>query len=302
MKGYIDWQQKEAIVVENGEWIDRFSLDTTTNIGSVYRMRIKKPVPALEGFILEGPNDQDYLLFEKNTRHPRKSGDVVLVEIFRTAYDDKMPMVTEYLSLQTNDPLWDKLEKQVHFDPVPKELARLKNPVISWLKHYPEITWISNNKKDFETLLNEYDKDNQISWTYDPSYSFDVDPAIASQREYWLSRTIQNEYAQIVVDKTEAATLIDINQAENSPHILKLPKDAKTKTVNLQSIPLIVKAIKLQQLQGIVLIDAIRMPKTEGPTYLQALKDELYKQYVVAKVLGFSRAGFVEVLVKRKDG
>lgn len=311
---YIDWKQKEAGIYLDREWIDRFLIREDSRVGKVYRMRIIRPVPGLAGFILEGPGRQEFLLREKDCLQGCKSGQVVLVQVKSDGYDQKLPLVTEQLSLSEKDPLRDLLNKQIHFDPVPALLARLSHPLVRWMSFYPDADWVTDSRDRLKECLglSSFQKNKnllppelsylrsfrseEIRLREEVDFSVDLSPDFAPERRKWLSRVIENEYAQIVIDRAEAACLIDINQ---TPATLKIDPANKVTIVNEASIPLLVRAIKLQEIEGIVLVDALRMPKSQGPGYLKMLKDELYRQYVISSVLGFSRAGLVEILVRR---
>lgn len=296
--GYIDWNKQEAGVFEDREWIDRHLIDKDSLVGHVYRMRIIRPVPALQGFVLEGPSKEEILLREKDTIRSLKSGDVVLVQIIRDGYDDKMPLASERLSVDKNSEAWAWLQKQKNFDPVPKDLYRGVNPLWTWLNFYPEVEWICNDKQAILGYLQDlptFDRE-RLKLNEQSGFDIDFDDYFSAERRRWLDRIISNEYTEIVIDRTEAASLIDVNQTAGS---MALERDAKIRLVNHSSIPLIVAAIKLQKLEGIVLIDPISMSKKDGPNYLKELKDECYKLYLQAKVLGFTRSGLVELLVRR---
>lgn len=299
MKGYIDWEKKEAGIFEDRLWKDRYLINEYSLIGGVYRMRIIRPLPGLQGFVLEGPDGEEILLRDKDTLEERKSGQVVLVQIVKDGYEGKMPMASEKLPLKKSDPLWEDLKQQLHFDPVPAKLMNLDRPLLSWMHYYQGIEWLTNDKK--AVLAYAEESGREVDWSLfhlieEKDFSVDYHPIISPQRRYWLSREISNDYAEIVVDQAEAACFIDVNQTGRGMH---LPAKTKAQVVNEKSIPLLVGAIKLQALQGIVIIDPISMSKKDGSAYIKALKDAIYKAYLPADVLGYTRAGLVEVLVRR---
>lgn len=296
--GYIDWKKKEAGVFEDRQWIDRHLIDTRSLVGRIYRMRIIRPLPALDAFVLEGPDKEEILLRSKDTSLDHKSGDVCLVQIIRDGYDNKLPLASESLTIEKESDTWQWLEKQRHFDPVPNELFRSEDPLWTWLNFYPDLEWICDSKQEIIHYLKDLSRfePDKLNLVEKADFDIDLDDYFSAERRKWLARVISNDHAEIVVDRTEAASLIDVNQTANT---MSLEREAKIKMVNEASISLLASAIKLQKLEGIVLIDPISMSKRDGPSYLKALKDEFYKRYLKAKVLGFTRSGLVEVLVRR---
>lgn len=284
----LDENQREACLFEDGVWMRRFLFPETAMLGGVYRLRILQYVPALSAYLLQGMpvqspapdtsgvsagSHEEILLRTKDAASKHKPGDVVLVEVFRDGYDGKRPLATEHLSLDAK--IAEALRAQLIFDPVPKKLKTAWDPFSRWL----EKNEVDPKKSDAvrKTCLEE-------------------DPVAAPQRRYWLGRVIENEMAQIVIDSTEAAHIIDVNQTAAS---LSIVAEKKAKMVNRASIPLIVRALLLQKRQGIVLIDALRMSSADRSQYLNALRQQIRAERLRAKVLGFTRAGLVEVLVRR---
>lgn len=284
----LDDNQREACLFEDGVWTRRFLFPETAMLGSVYRLRILQYLPALSAYLLQGMpvqslasdapgvsagSHEEILLRTKDAASKHKPGEVVLVEVFRDGYDGKRPLATERLSL--DEKTAEALRAQLIFDPVPKKLKTAWDPFLRWLEK------------------NEIDPQQPGAVV---KTCLEEDPVSAPQRRYWLGRVIENDMAQIVIDSTEAAHVIDVNQTAAS---FSLSPEKKAQMVNRASIPLIVRALLLQKRQGIVLIDALRMSSADRSQYLNALRQQVRAERLPAKVLGFTRAGLVEVLVRR---
>lgn len=289
--GYIHLDSGETGVYDDRQWIDRYRFVQGTDIGVVYRMRISHRNPGLEGFVADGPSGKPYLLKERDMLTEHRSGDVVIVEVISPGYDGKMPRVSERLNLSADDPGWAEFERLKRFDPCPKRLTRLSDPLLRFMGYYRGIEWIADALPPELEAVKE-----QFNLRVEPGFNPDLDERFAAQRRYWLAEAIESAEAQIAVARTAACTVIDVNEGGLA---LNLPHERKVERINDASIPLIARAIKLQGLQGIVLVDAVRMSKPQGKRYLERLKAELLSRYVRCDVLGFSRSGMVELLVRR---
>jgi ribonuclease E len=102
----------------------------------------------------------------------------------------------------------------------------------------------------------------------------------------------------IVINQTEALVAIDINTGKFVGKTARL-EDTIVKT-NLDSIPEIVRQIRLRDLGGIIVIDFIDMDERKNRNkVLQALEDELKKDRAPSKVLQFNDFGLVAITRKR---
>ena len=102
----------------------------------------------------------------------------------------------------------------------------------------------------------------------------------------------------IVINQTEALVAIDINTGKYVGKTARL-EDTILKT-NLDSIPEIVRQIRLRDLGGIIVIDFIDMDERKNRAkVLQALEDELKSDRAPSKVLPFNDFGLVIMTRKR---
>ncbi|HEY0796164.1 MAG TPA: Rne/Rng family ribonuclease [Acidisarcina sp.] len=102
----------------------------------------------------------------------------------------------------------------------------------------------------------------------------------------------------IVINQTEALVAIDINTGKFVGKTTRL-EDTILRT-NLDSIPEIVRQIRLRDLGGIIVIDFIDMDERRNRNrVMQALEDELKHDRAPSKVLQFNDFGLVVITRKR---
>lgn len=102
----------------------------------------------------------------------------------------------------------------------------------------------------------------------------------------------------IVINQTEALVAIDINTGKYVGKTARL-EDTILKT-NLDSIPEIVRQIRLRDLGGIIVIDFIDMDERKNRNkVMQALEEELKSDRAPSKVLQFNDFGLVVITRKR---
>lgn len=287
--GFVDFKRNEAAIYVDGQWEDRFLFKEESSVGQIMRLRIEKALEGLRGFLLTGENEK-YLLREKDCITAHCAQDVVIVEIIKEGYDGKLALASERFRLCISEEEEEEYQRLLHFDPVPKVLGRSFHPLTKWMAQYRQTPLVTNDRKKLRAFIGE-DCDIQ-----EEDLDIDRDTRFAKERRIWLSDDISDGYAQIIIEKTAAAIVIDVNQGVRK---LRVPREEQVRRVNDASIPLIVKAMALQQDKGILLIDAIRMSKKDGKKYLENLTREFRQRNLPARVLGFSRSGLVEVLLYR---
>ena len=287
--GYVDFEHKEAGIYLGGKWLDRY-LFSSSQVGLIFRTRIKRRIEPLESFLLEGI-EEDFLLRDKDRLEEVKSGQIIIVELVSDSYEKKLPLCSQMFMKQRSREELEELERLKHFDPTPMVLARSFHPLENWIKNYPDVLWLT----DHEEKLKEYTKGLKLS-IEEEELDLDRNELFSKERRRWLASVIESEYASISVEKTLALTAIDVNQGYRSLRGKKLEQINK---INKDSIPLIVKALHLQKKKGIVCIDPISMPRKVGKEYLSILEKELKKYPMKYRLLGFTKAGLVELLLFR---
>ena len=150
---------------------------------------------------------------------------------------------------------------------------------------------VTDNTEVYEELRTFYP---QIRYRNHGEYSlFDV-KQISSQlssltgRRVWLPSG-----GNIVLEKTEALTVIDVNSGKAVGH------KAAPLAVNLEAACEIMRQLRLRDLGGAVVCDFIGMKADEGEKVLETLKTLAKKDFAKPRVYGFTALGLVEISRKR---
>ena len=113
-----------------------------------------------------------------------------------------------------------------------------------------------------------------------------------TDRRVWLKSG-----GNIVIEVTEALTVIDVNTAKSTNN---KSKDENILKVNIEASKEAMRQIRLRNISGIIIIDLINMKdEKDKADILEILKKESNKDSVTTKVLGYTRLGLVEIARKK---
>ncbi len=181
--------------------------------------------------------------------------------------------------------------------------------------YQPEASWFSYvqnmNKNELDTIyveskekydqleryLNSFDLQNQITLTFSSDSLFnqyDLKKKIhnALRRKVWLSSG-----ASIIIDRTEAMYVIDVNSDKN---ISKIKTARNITKINIEAAKEICRQIRLRNLSGIIIIDFIDMLDYKDKKHLLAcLEEELGRDRIRSYIHGITKLGLVELTRKR---
>ena len=102
----------------------------------------------------------------------------------------------------------------------------------------------------------------------------------------------------LIIDKTEALTVIDVNTGKFTGNSNR--EDTVYKT-NKEACIEIARQLKLRDIGGIIIVDFIDMIKNKNKeNLLKVLKSELQKDKRKSEVLGFTKLGLVEIARRRE--
>lgn len=125
--------------------------------------------------------------------------------------------------------------------------------------------------------------------------------------EYRLEEEINRIYsrnislksgAEIIIDRTEAMTVIDVNSSKNVGNGLSL-EDTLLR-VNLEAAEEIVRQLRLRDIGGIIVVDFIDMEsKASNDMLLDRLRQLADKDRVKTTIVGMTNLGLVEITRKK---
>ncbi|WP_099187434.1 Rne/Rng family ribonuclease [Tepidibacter mesophilus] len=163
---------------------------------------------------------------------------------------------------------------------------------------------VVNNKQEYEKVvgvLTKIDKSFKNKVEYFDSgldlfdyYKIKKDLKTALNRKVWLKNG-----AYIIIDKTEAMTVIDVNTGKFTG---KLGLDETVFKTNLEACKEIARQIRLRNIAGIIIIDFIDMRKDSyKQQILKKLQINLNQDKTRSQVLGMTNLGLVEVVRKKSN-
>lgn len=162
---------------------------------------------------------------------------------------------------------------------------------------------ITTNSKEYnEEILNFlklYKLENIIKIELDNNvfekYTIEKELQSLENNKVWL-----NCGGQIVIDKTEALTAIDVNSGKC------IGKDSLEETilkVNIEAAKEIAKQIRLRDIGGIIIVDFIDMEKENSKEkLLKSMEEEIKKDRAKVQIEGFSKLNLLEFTRKQLYG
>jgi ribonuclease G len=123
-------------------------------------------------------------------------------------------------------------------------------------------------------------------------YSLQVQLERALQNKIWLKSG-----ANILIEYTEAMTVIDVNSSKNVKR--KLPKEQHL-SINLEAAAEIARQLRLRNLSGIIIVDFIDLadPKDQE-TLLHAMRGFVKNDPVKTEVIDLTKLGLMELTRKK---
>ena len=161
---------------------------------------------------------------------------------------------------------------------------------------------ICNNKQMYETIK-DFLKLSHPEWIDKLQYYKDVVPIfdhykVNSTLNKSLSRQVEmSGGAYLIVDETEALTIIDVNSGQRTG---KIGLDQTAFKVNQKAAEHVARLLKVRELSGIILVDFIDMVDAEKKNQLVGLMEKLtQKDRNRVTVHGLTKLGILEVTRKK---
>jgi len=171
---------------------------------------------------------------------------------------------------------------------------------IEYLHHiadseYEEV--VTDNEAVYEALQTSYKGTMPIRF-YNDAFPLSKLYSIETKMEELFAKKVHlKSGANLIIEYTEAMTVIDVNTAKN---ITKKDKDTHIYKINLEAAQEIAIQLRLRNLSGIIIVDFINMENEEYQTELiQELKKLLKQDCVPCNYVDITALGLVEITRKK---
>lgn len=178
--------------------------------------------------------------------------------------------------------------------PVPKLLYKKENFLDDFLIENVNYPCILNEKELYRSLKDEKILKNELIFNeeYLPKYDYNIGIYIENLNK----KVIEVENINIVIEKTEALTVIDVN---SKGKISEVSKSKNALSVNLIALDEILRQISFRDISGIIIIDFINMKLKEKEIF----EDKISKIQVLDNKIwnfhGFTKLGLYEITRQR---
>ena len=202
---------------------------------------------------------------------------------------------------------WGKIERRARELSAPallhKESGLLETVIREWLDESVDCIWI-NDRKSYESAVSAVrflmpDFENKVRWFKNSKdifayYSLNAKLDKLLQRRVWLESG-----AYLMIDQTEALTVIDVNTGKFTG---KTRLEETILHTNWEAAFEIARQIRLRGIGGIIIIDFIDMDCEEDrQKVLDALSEAVKQDRVKTNIVGFTGLGLVE-MTRKKTG
>ena len=227
---------------------------------------------------------------------PLKQGMLIPVKIKSDEQKGKLTSVTAKIKTGKLPDGWKhKTAYSVLYKPENSLLSFIKSRIKS--DEYDEI--VTDSEEIMEILEGSGLKarlyrDDKIS-LYD-LYSLKTKMSEALSRKVYMKSG-----AFLVIDHTEAMTVIDVNSGKNTPSSKADPEDVILK-INLEAAKETALQLKLRNISGMILIDFINMKSVENEETLINIMNELVcGEKIQSKVIDITPLGIMEMTRQKTD-
>lgn len=174
--------------------------------------------------------------------------------------------------------------KATQLDRIVTDLPSVYEEVVNYLKNYP-----SYNAEGIQTKAEFVQEKAEISYRYRINHFMDL----AIRRVIYL-----NSGATIVIDPTEAMTVIDVNTGKAISG--KKASEQTFLEINIEAAKEIARQIRLRNLSGIIMVDFINLSEQEHMDQLiDQVKSLLKEDSVQAEFVDVTKLGLVEITRKK---
>jgi ribonuclease G len=292
--------------------------ESSINIGDIFVAKVTNVLTNIKAAFIDYQNgshghDHGYLPFNKNaepilvnrTYDGRlKAGDEVLVQLEKEAVRSKEPVFTYKLSAKYMESK-DELEKvinngkhrtcysRVWKSPAPYLIDLKEMQGFGYSQIISDDNMLFGELSEFvgQTLPNMTDK---LRMYTDDSYSLNKLYSIETKLEGLLAKRVWlRSGAYLVIEKTEAMYVIDVNSGKN---ITKKENSEYIYSINIEAAEEIMYQIRLRNLTGMIIVDFINMENEDDKAQLLDELSYWAKQdRIKTKVIDMTALDLVEI-------
>ena len=185
------------------------------------------------------------------------------------------------------------------FKEIPEHLSLIRDNCEKIEKIMTDDEETYNEYKEYLKEFSEKDL-NKLFFYKDEMMSLSALYSINTTLEKTLSKRVWlKSGAYIVIEYTEALTVIDVNSGKAITG-----KSTNTETfmkINLEAAREIADQLRLRNLSGIIIVDFIEIPKSRGKELINAMEDFLKEDSTKSNVADITKLGLME-LTRRRTG
>lgn len=178
--------------------------------------------------------------------------------------------------------------------PVPKLIYKKENFLEDFLFENEKYCCILNDKEIYKSFKDNKFLENELK--YDEDYSPKYDYNIGVYIEGLNKKTVEIEDINIVIEETEALTVIDVNSKKK---INETNKSKNALSVNLIAIEEIIRQISFRDISGIIIVDFINMKTKEKEILEENIKKLEITDNKIWNFHGFTKLGLYEITRQR---
>ena len=261
----------------------RHRLGVSNKLDHATRTRLKETVSEIYdknlGLIIRtnAAQAEDSVLIDEVVQLQQNMCDLLTYAPHRSLYSKLYEAEPEYLRILLNQPLEgeNSIEQVITDDP------DVYAAIQAYVNAHPQ----SSSHQNLQQKLQFYD-DPQLE--LQKLYSLQVQLLHALQKKVWLKSG-----ANLVIEPTEALTVIDVNSAKN---VKKNQPESQHLQVNLEAAREIARQIRLRNLSGIIIIDFIDLQTEEDRQYLlREMRSLVRPDPVKTEVIDLTKLGLMEL-------
>lgn len=209
---------------------------------------------------------------------------------------DEIGYLNDKMSLLLKDGIHRTCYSCIWHSP-PSYLTDMRDEGIAYQQIITDSEQLYNQIEDFVTFYMPEQLGN-ISLYQDDTYPLQKLYRVETQLDELLSKKVWlKSGAYLVIDKTEAMYVIDVNSGKN---ITKKDNAEYIYQINLEAASEIMRQIRLRNLTGMILIDFINMENSKkDDALMQELRNLAKKDRILTTVVDITALGLVEITRKK---